>query len=590
VSDDGLFADVKRNFYTAVKKQEKEEQMFSSGDINAAQYGLRTAGNVLDGTLGNVMGEATSALLHDSIEEGIGKGANYLMNTTGGKYAQDLAKRYPEQARDLGAAFSVAETLPFVRGISTAAKAGRRVNQLTGDRSGKGMLTASANNVIPGFYDPVRANAAVAAWAPKQAANTIRDMYSPTSRAMYREQGFTKTTQEIIDQAIKPKKPTTPSWTSHKINNAKHAAKSTLKENLSKIPYVNNLMQEFDKIGKIPEIGGDRRGIAQVQFTSRIHSQSGRKGGTDFLDEIMRRSDLVEAADYYPGAYSDIIKANKLKPYAIDAVGNKQKMPLKMPDSDLAFIENHFSTVWKEPSAMPFKGDIPFSGADNPILVIKRPSAGDATFGGHYHDVLLRASYNRTVKDIFKNTDKVKPEQLFSRLTVAAKNSKGTDREFTVKGTAEDGGVWVSGSMAGQALTEGGINYISKVTSNGKIIGVMSDEHNLFEGIAAKVQKGTGGVLPTLSTMRHLLPNRLVAVTPPMVYDVVGKRQGKTYSHPKGERVDTRKPKELLQDIVDYKPSDAVLKAEQQRNRGMLTASAGAFSMTNKQEEEEGVR
>ena len=587
MSNNGLFADIKRNFYTAVKEQDKDDEMFSSGEINRGQYSLRTTANVLDGTLGNVIGEATSALIHDDIEEGIGKGVNYLMNTTGGKYAQGLAGRYPEQARDLGAAFSVAETLPFVKGVSTAVGAGRTVNNLTGADSGKGMLTASANNVIPGFYDPLMANAAVGAWAPKQVMNTMRDMADPRSRAMYREQGFTRATQEIIDQAINPKKPKAPSWTPRKINNAKIAAKTKLKESLSEIPSINKLMEKFDKIGKIPEIGGERRGIAQAQFSSRIHSQSGRKGGTDFLDELMRRSDLVEAADYYPGAYSDIIKANKLKPYALDATGNKQKMPLKMPDSDLDFIEDHFSTVWKESSAIPFRGDIPFSGADNPILVIKRPSAGSATFGGHYHDVLIRASYNTTVKNIFENTDKVTPEQLLAKLEVDAKASKGTDREFTVKGTAEDGGVWVTGAMAGQALTEGGINYISKVTPNGKIIGVMSDEHNLFEGIAGKIQKRLP-VLPTLSAMRHLLPNRLVAVTPPMVYDVVGKRQGITYSHPKGERVDPRKPKELLQDIVDYKPSAAVLKAENQRNKGMLLTSAGAVGMTNKQEEEGG--
>ena len=161
MSNNGMFADIKRNFYTAVEEQDKDEEMFSSGEINPAQYGLRTVANVLNGTLGNVVGEATSALIHDDIEEGIGKGANYLMNTTGGKYAQDLAKRYPEQARDLGAAFSVAETLPFVKGVSTAVGAGRAVNNLTGADSGRGMLTASANNVIPGFYDPLMANAAV---------------------------------------------------------------------------------------------------------------------------------------------------------------------------------------------------------------------------------------------------------------------------------------------------------------------------------------------------------------------------------------------------------------------------------------------
>ena len=95
MSNNGLFADIKRNFYTAVKEQDKDEEIFSSGTINPAQYGLRTAANVLNGTLGNVVGEATSALIPDFVEEGIGKGANYLMNTTLGKYAQDLATALP---------------------------------------------------------------------------------------------------------------------------------------------------------------------------------------------------------------------------------------------------------------------------------------------------------------------------------------------------------------------------------------------------------------------------------------------------------------------------------------------------------------
>ena len=172
-------------------------------------------------------------------------------------------------------------------------------------------------------------------------------------------------------------------------------------------------------------------------------------------------------------------------------------MPLKIPDSDLAFIEDHFSTVWKEPSAVPFKGNIPFSGADNPILVIKRPSAGDATFGGHYHDVLIRASYNRTVKNIFENTDKVNPEYLLARLDADAKASKGTDHEFKVKGTAEDGGVWVTGAMAGQALTEGGINlYISSkeitlflfIGVGSKFIGETMSAPQLNKGINNNVQ------------------------------------------------------------------------------------------------------
>ena len=74
--------------------------------------------------------------------------------------------------------------------MTTAAKAGRRVDELTGADSGRGMLLSSANNVIPGYYGPNK-TASVAAWVPDQVMGTVRDMASPVSRAKYREQGIT---------------------------------------------------------------------------------------------------------------------------------------------------------------------------------------------------------------------------------------------------------------------------------------------------------------------------------------------------------------------------------------------------------------
>jgi len=193
----GMLADIKRNFQTAVDRQDQEGQMYDRGEINPLQYGLRTAGNAVDATLGNVVGTATDYLIPDEVEQYVGEA---IMDTAPAQYAMELAQRYPEQARDLSAGLSIAEAVPFVRGITTAAKAGRRVDELTGADSGKGMLLGSANNVIPGYYGPDKA-ASIAAWAPDQVINTVKDMASPTSRAKYREQGITTTSQQIMQRA-----------------------------------------------------------------------------------------------------------------------------------------------------------------------------------------------------------------------------------------------------------------------------------------------------------------------------------------------------------------------------------------------------
>ena len=62
------------------------------------------------------------------------------------------------------------------------------------------MLLSSANNVIPGYYGPNK-TASVAAWVPDQVMGTVRDMASPVSRAKYREQGITTSSQQIMKKA-----------------------------------------------------------------------------------------------------------------------------------------------------------------------------------------------------------------------------------------------------------------------------------------------------------------------------------------------------------------------------------------------------
>jgi len=557
-----LFQDIKRNFQTAVDRQEQEGQMYDRGEINPLQYGLRTAGNTVDATLGNVVGTATDYLIPDGVEKAVG---NTIMNMPS-EFLQDhikmgnwLAQRYPEQARDASAGVSVAEAIPFVKGITTAAKAGRRVDELTGADSGKGMLLGSANNVIPGYYGPDKV-ASVAAWVPNQIVGTVRDMASPASRAKYREQGITTSSQQIMKRA-------------------REGASSKLETLIYNLPFFKSL-----KAGKNIE-KGTPRAVAQAQYLGRIHEQAGRLGESSVLGEVMRRSDVAEVVDYYPGAYADSVRNNRLKPYPKDSAGQRKKMPLKMSNEDLDFIEDHFSTVWTEPSQKMGGGpEVSFKDAETPILAIKNPGDGRAATGRHHMDVLIHAPFVSKAKKIFEGRNNVSPDELFSLLNAEAAVSQGLKEDklkFSVKGQAADGGVWITGSRPGSAITEGGINYLVKVTTDGKLIGVMSDEHNLFEGIAGKIQEKTRGLVPTLRAMKHLIPNRLIAVTPPMIRDLKG---GK-YAHPVGKS-DGRDYGEVVDEIIDFKPSDAVLKAEQQRQRGMLTTAASAAIMGQTQAEE----
>ena len=558
-----LFQDIKRNFQTAVDRQEQEGQMYDRGEINPLQYGLRTAGNTVDATLGNVVGTAADYLIPDGVEKAVG---NTIMNMPS-EFLRDhmelgskLAQRYPEQVRDVSAGVSVAEAIPFVKGITTAAKAGRRVDELTGADSGKGMLLGSANNVIPGYYGPDKV-ASVAAWVPNQIVGTVRDMASPASRAKYREQGVTTSSQQIMKRA-------------------REGASSKLETLIYNLPFFKSL-----KAGKNIE-KGTARAVAQGQYLGRIHEQAGRVGRRlAGLEEVMRRSDVAEVVDYYPGAYADSVRNNRLKPYPKDSAGQKKKMPLKMSNEDLDFIEDHFSTVWTEPSQKMGGGpEVSFKDAETPILAIKNPGDGRAATGRHHMDVLIHAPFVSKAKKIFEGRNNVSPDELFSLLNAEAAVSQGLKEDklkFSVKGQAADGGVWITGSRPGSAITEGGINYLVKVTTDGKLIGVMSDEHNLFEGIAGKIQEKTRGLVPTLRVMKHLIPNRLIAVTPPMIRDL----KGGLYEHPVGKS-DGRGYGEVVDEIIDFKPSDAVLKAEQQRQRGMLTTAASAAIMGQTQGEE----
>ena len=552
------------NAREAAARQQRENEQYRRGDITQTELMLRSAGNLADATVGNVAGQmmqpvlnVAGAVIPDAvsgpIKETVGSGLSYMN------------QNYPRASRNLGAAMSAADAVLPVAGTSMVKQSARRVDELTGPESGRGMLTASANNVIPGYYGGNKP-LSIATWMPDQVINTAKDMVSPTSRATYREQGFTKSNQKTIAQA-RARESFIDSWT--KIPG--------IKQVLSKTGLDEYMSGSMDK--------GTHRGIAQAQYLGRVHAQSKRKGKSVAIDEIMRRSDIVETFEYYPGAYADTVRNQKLMPYY---KGAKKQMPVKLPEEDLDFIEQHFSTAWTEPSLTDPNVMVPFREADKPLIAIKNPGMGKGDTGRHFADVLLNAPYVSKVDNIFEGQARVSPEELLVKLRAASDASQKLreDRyKFKVVRQSEDGGVWVTGSRPGSAITEGGINYLTKITPDGKMIGIMSDEHNLFEGIAAKIEQKTG--VPSLTAMKHLLPKRLIAVTPPMVIEVGTKTSKKReYEQAKPEKAKTTHIS-VLDSIIDYKPSKEVLAAEQRKNVGGMLTAGGLTSAGIKQQEEE---
>ena len=95
----GMLADIKRNFQTAVDRQDQEGQMYDRGEINPLQYGLRTAGNAVDATLGNVVGTATDYLIPDEVEQYVGRGRKHATQEPMRLSCAPRCSRAPEEKR-----------------------------------------------------------------------------------------------------------------------------------------------------------------------------------------------------------------------------------------------------------------------------------------------------------------------------------------------------------------------------------------------------------------------------------------------------------------------------------------------------------
>lgn len=105
-------------------------------------------------------------------------------------------------------------------------------------------------------------------------------------------------------------------------------------------------------------------------------------------------------------------------------------------------------------------------------------------------------------------------------------------------------GLRLTNGMRGTAIVEGAVNSLIKVSPDGKLLGVMVDEHDFMK-------------VPT--------KNRVVAATMPMQGSIFESRKKMTGGQPV-EKFDDKLPKTektmKVDDVVDIKPSEEAIRRE----------------------------
>ena len=232
--------------------------------------------------------------------------------------------------------------------------------------------------------------------------------------------------------------------------------------------------------------------VHRAFYNMHILEQSGKVGSKQLLKDF---SSLLGVHGYQPYAKGSYHKLSK-------GYGGGVKEATK---AEHKYIEKHIGSVWKDKKGLPWREGVPFSKAKNTKIFIKKGHGGKG--GAHYSDITMR---NQSFGDIAKILGDSQPKNL-EELKKLLDNGKYTSAKTKPTYTIDEktGNVWAEFGDKGSSITEGGTNVLLGIKPSGKFVMTISDEHNFLENI------------PILGyVISKMLPNRLLAVTPPMVDDI----------------------------------------------------------------------
>ena len=312
-------------------------------------------------------------------------------------------------------------------------------------------------------------------------------------------------------------------------------------------------------------IGGEQRdlakAIAQGQQNIITNTRLGRQGLVDpTLDTVDRISYMSDTVTFRPGVYSDLV----------NQVGARNNTPQR----DLDFFEEHMGNVWKVGKGEKAER---FADAASPVINVKTPTTFQT--GNHAFDFAHKGPI-RTFATLFKNKKNVSNEEMLEKfksspkLTLHPKMGK-TDKEILANAKA-NGGFYFTGSMVGTGITEGGVNYVGKITPRGRITAVVSDENNFLENVPV-----VGKAVETA------LPNRIVNATPPMIFDASSDNAmalARTVEVPAKDEM-SQSYTELVKAVAGIRANPQVQKGERLSSAGMLTTGGGLLARGQQEED-----
>lgn len=446
-----------------------------------------------------------------------------------------------------------------VAGMSKFFKGGKEILEQVLPESGRGMFTAALSNYIPNWYGPV-----------DKTVTAIDEAVAKVGQALGRGP---QTVEEAV--GLRKKSSGFAGWSMDAMKNIADMLVSPEKRAL----YREQGIAGQGIVARELAEGEMRKAFAQVQYMSHIGKQAGRVGDVaPAIDDVMKASGVSDYMAYYPGAYRDAVRSENLQ----GTVGGRK---IRMTDQELNIIEDHIGSIWKSPEGGVQKS---FNESNQkPILFMKTPD--NINTGMHFQDAMKSGGYVSSMYQVLKKAEgTLTTEELYKQLKKLEGSAKWKfhPKSATLEDVSENG-IWVTGSFTGSAITEGGVNFITKLYPSGKYMTVVSDEHNFFETLLDKVaSKASGG----RATGTQILESRLLAATPPMTGNVYRHRKqlGKDaplYEKAKG-RGERALNKELLEEITSATASSELVAAEAKRQRGAELITAGALIETGQETNE----
>lgn len=607
----------------AVEDSSEAMRAASAGEITYAESALRQVGSAA--TIPSYALDSAFSLLpgYEYLQEKIGEGIQYAAQTKPGQEVVSYLQENPRLAKNLEAGLNVAEFIPGAKALSgakSAQVAGTAVDQLTGPKSGKGMLLAPLDNYIPGFYgrsevtgttpigkmegaspplsplekqierqvfDPksglntitnfgpinrvkkqagidnskpfestpatrsaVTRGSSLVSFAGKGAKNIVKDYFSPEARALFREQGLSRTGRDIIAAHVagnKLKSTKEGKEILEQLTRLKQEYKDLPKEKGKLTAKHEKINEEIGKVASGLPSRGIPKAVAESIYQLHIGEQAGRQGGLNRgLTEIAKEAFLEPYNKYQTGTLSSwFSKNNRAK---------SDKYDVTLSEDVSSTLEQNIINAQKTSFG---KSGVPA------LVVMKEPSK--KTSGQHQYDVT-----STTVKKGKPAPPAAKIERAFKALgnkttTQDALKAELKRQGLNITGEGKDGKLYFSGGSVGSAIVEGGINVSGFVKPDGTAALIMSDVHDFFENIK-----------PAKVVADMELPNSLLAVSPPIFKNFLDSTASISNRAVKDKDYKAVDVEEALENIASAQPSKKIVDLERKRQEGMLTGLGSA--------------